>query len=88
MEKFNLCLFFALLFSTLSYSQENLIFNPSFEEYFICPQKIEPYGYMSEVVAWWQPTGGSADYYNKCGSKQCNVPKTNLAFKCHALELE
>ncbi|MBP1646210.1 MAG: OmpA family protein [Bacteroidetes bacterium] len=77
----SLSLCFSLLFSSLSYSQENLIFNPSFEEYYTCPQKIEPYGYMSQAVAWWQPTGGSADYYNKCGSKQCNVPKNKLGIQ-------
>ncbi|MDD2529873.1 MAG: OmpA family protein [Bacteroidales bacterium] len=78
---FKLSLLLIFLIPLPSYSQENLIFNPSFEEYFTCPQKIEPYGYMSEAVAWWQPTGGSADYYNKCGSKQCNVPKNKLGIQ-------
>lgn len=81
MKIFRLILIFHfsfLIFNCSLFSQENLIYNPSFEEYMKCPQKIEPYGYMSEVVAWWQPTGGSADYYNKCGSKQCNVPKNKL----------
>ena len=76
-----LCFFSFLFFSPISFAQENLIFNPSFEEYYACPQKIEPYGYMSQAVAWWQPTGGSADYYNKCGSKQCNVPKNKLGIQ-------
>lgn len=77
---FILIISFLVLCQTLTMAQkgENLIYNPSFEEYYTCPQTIEPYGYMSEAVAWWQPTGGSADYYNKCGSKQCNVPKNKL----------
>ena len=66
---------------TMAQMDGNLIYNPSFEEYYTCPQKIEPYGYMSQAVAWWQPTGGSADYYNKCGSKQCNVPKNKLGIQ-------
>ncbi|MCK9162814.1 MAG: OmpA family protein [Bacteroidales bacterium] len=66
---------------TMGQKDKNLIYNPSFEEYYTCPQKIEPYGYMSEAVAWWQPTGGSADYYNKCGSRQCNVPKNKLGIQ-------
>ena len=75
--KYLLPLTFYLLPFT-SNAQENLIYNPSFEEYLACPQKIEPYGYMSEVIAWWQPTGGSADYYHKCGSRHCTVPKNKL----------
>lgn len=80
MKKKSILIILLLSFG-MSYSQENLIYNPSFEEYLKCPQKIEPYGYMSEVVAWWQPTGGSADYYNKCGSKQCNVPRNKLGIQ-------
>lgn len=83
--KLNIITIFLLiiLFNTKIMGQEknNLIYNPSFEEYYTCPQKIEPYGYMSEVVAWWQPTAGSADYYNKCGSRQCNVPKNKLGIQ-------
>ena len=59
-------------------NDSNLIFNPSFEEHYSCPLRIEPYGIMDEVVAWWQPTGGSSDYYNNCGGKQCRVPKNKL----------
>ncbi|MDR0970860.1 MAG: OmpA family protein [Bacteroidales bacterium] len=75
-----LLLIFLCLISIKSLGQanENLIYNPSFEQKYACPQKIDPYGYMKEVVAWWQPTGGSSDYYHKCGSKQCSVPKNKL----------
>lgn len=78
-------LFIALmLMSSLNvFSQDtnNLIYNPSFEEYSDCPKNIEPYGYMSQAVAWWQPTGGSADYYNKCGRKQTTIPKNKLGIQ-------
>lgn len=62
-------------------NDSNLIFNPSFEEHISCPQRIDPYGYMGEVVAWWQPTGGSSDYYNNCGGRQCRVPKNKLGIQ-------
>lgn len=62
-------------------NDSNLIFNPSFEEHTSCPQRIDPYGYMGEVVAWWQPTGGSSDYYNNCGGRQCRVPKNKLGIQ-------
>jgi|GEM_PF-13746 len=75
--------FLACLFMSfgLKAQDSNLVFNPSFEEHIACPQRIDPYGYMSEVLGWWQPTGGSADYYNKCGTKQCNVPKNKLGIQ-------
>ncbi|MDR0789454.1 MAG: OmpA family protein [Bacteroidales bacterium] len=62
-------------------STANLVYNPSFEEHLACPDKIEPYGKMMEVIAWWQPTNGSADYYNKCGGKQTSIPKNKLGIQ-------
>ena len=44
----------------------NLVYNPSFEEHRRCPTKIEAMGIMREADAWWQPTGGSSDYFNAC----------------------
>ncbi len=74
---------FADLFSqNISFDNDsNLIFNPSFEQHSACPQRIEPYGIMDEVDAWWQPTHGSSDYYNNCGGKQCKVPKNKLGIQ-------
>ncbi|MGP1515522.1 MAG: OmpA family protein [Bacteroidales bacterium] len=62
-------------------NDSNLIYNPSFESHSSCPKKIDPYGIMDEVDAWWQPTGGSSDYYNNCGGKQCHVPKNKLGIQ-------
>ncbi|MDR1724971.1 MAG: OmpA family protein [Bacteroidales bacterium] len=70
------------VFSVCSFAQgKNLVYNSSFEEHVACPDKIEPYGQMTQIVAWWQPTGGSADYYNKCGGRQTNVPKNKLGIQ-------
>lgn len=85
MFRFIICI--SLVFSTLLLSaqedkeKKNLIYNNSFEEHLSCPEKIEPYGQMMEVEAWWQPTGGSADYYHPCGGKQCKMPKNKLGFQ-------
>ena len=57
---------------------ENLVYNPSFEEYTDCPRKIDALGTLTIVDAWFQPTAGSADYFNVCGSKDCGVPKNKL----------
>ncbi|MDY5969301.1 MAG: OmpA family protein [Bacteroidales bacterium] len=56
----------------------NLVYNPSFEEYVDCPRKVDAHGILTTVQAWFQPTAGSADYYNRCGSKECGVPKNKL----------
>ena len=56
----------------------NLVYNGSFEEYRSCPKRIDAVGVLSIVDCWYQPTKGSADYFNKCGSKECGVPVNKL----------
>ena len=59
----------------------NLVFNPSFEDYQECPRKIDALGKLTTVDAWYQPTAGSADYYNVCGSRDCGVPRNKLGIQ-------
>lgn len=59
----------------------NLVFNPSFEDYIECPRKIDALGKLTIVEAWYQPTAGSADYYNVCGSRDCGVPRNKLGIQ-------
>ncbi len=59
----------------------NLVYNPSFEEYRECPRKIDALGVLTIVDAWYQPTAGSADYYNVCGSRDCQIPKNKLGIQ-------
>ncbi|MCR5192861.1 MAG: OmpA family protein [Bacteroidales bacterium] len=59
----------------------NLVYNSSFEEYRECPRKIDALGTLTIVDAWYQPTAGSADYYNICGSRECGVPKNKLGIQ-------
>ena len=61
--------------------QGNLVYNASFEEHHECPKKIEALGVMREVDAWWQPTGGSSDYFNACGGRECTVPRNKMGFQ-------
>ncbi len=56
----------------------NLVKNPSFEEYLSCPEKVDAHGVLEIVTDWFQPTSGSADYYNVCGLRECGVPKNKL----------
>jgi len=59
-------------------SRVNLVFNGSFEEYRFCPKRIDAVGVLINVDGWYQPTKGSADYFNTCGSRECGVPKNKL----------
>ena len=63
---------------TLLMAQDNLVYNASFEDNRECPRKIEALGVLTIVEGWYQPTAGSADYYNVCGSKDCGVPGNKL----------
>ena len=60
---------------------DNLVFNPSFEEYTECPQRIDAIGIMSGVDAWWQPTKGSSDYFNPCGGRECQTPRNKMGYQ-------
>ena len=73
-----LCYFAAVNAQTRTKLAPNLVYNPSFEEYRECPRKIDALGTLTIVDAWYQPTAGSADYYNVCGSRDCGVPKNKL----------
>lgn len=60
---------------------ENLIDNPSFESHRECPHKIDALGTMTIVEGWFQPTAGSADYFNLCGTRDCSVPQNKLGIQ-------
>jgi outer membrane protein OmpA-like peptidoglycan-associated protein len=87
MKKFwiSISLFFLLGMSAFSQglpvadtSRVNLVFNGSFEEYRFCPKRVDAVGVLINVDGWYQPTKGSADYFNTCGSRECGVPKNKL----------
>lgn len=59
----------------------NLVFNPSFEDYIECPKKIDAKGVLTIVEAWYQPTAGSADYFNRCTTRECAVPQNKLGYQ-------
>lgn len=60
---------------------DNMVYNPSFEDYRQCPQRIDALGVMTSVEAWWQPTAGSSDYFNPCGGRDCQVPRNKMGFQ-------
>jgi hypothetical protein len=68
----------SLLNASLAQAQ-NLVPNPSFEEYTDCPPS---FGWWSDVVDWTSPYTASADYFNACaGGILCSVPFNNLGYQ-------
>lgn len=65
---------FALLFMIRAEEAfaQNLVENPSFENFVKCPQKLG--NLEDDVVDWTTPTEGSTDYFNGC-SQAMGTPK-------------
>ncbi len=88
MKKTWITIGFLLAFAKLTQAQEtivpdssrhiNLVYNGSFEEYRHCPRRVDAVGVLTLVEGWYQPTRGSADYFNVCGSRECGVPSNKL----------
>lgn len=55
-----------LLFSHVLFSQ-NLVFNPSFEDFYDCPRGIS--FFHKNVKKWTIPNNGTTDYFNSCSEK-------------------
>jgi len=55
-----------VFFSSASLLGQNLILNPSFENYKACPSNITNFNALVEDVSL--PTSSSGDYFNSCGS--------------------
>lgn len=71
-----------LLFPSLLYAQsENWVENGSFENYLFLPRRIEALGVLSAVEAWYQPTGGSADYFHTDAGRECGIPTNKLGMQ-------
>ena len=54
-----------LLYSIFAQGQ-NLVKNPSFEDYSACPDALGTFN--SDVIFWSAPTEGSTDYFNTCST--------------------
>ena len=70
-----------LSFLSLNLPAQNLVINPSFEEYLDCPTGVDLTGThtgMDLVVGWTTPTV-SSDYYHVCGDEWAGVP-SNIGF--------
>ena len=61
--KLLLCLIFTCSFIYCKAQINNLVPNPSFEEYDTCPEVVSQISY---AASWFQPTLGTCDYFNAC----------------------
>jgi gliding motility-associated-like protein len=67
--------FFILLIPFLGTTQQNLVPNASFEEYWQCPVGNDLNdGQFERCKYWWKPTMGTSDYYNSCNTGTVGVP--------------
>ncbi|NJB72609.1 outer membrane protein OmpA-like peptidoglycan-associated protein [Saonia flava] len=61
--------FFLLVLNLFQYvpaMAQNLVKNPSFEEYIICPKTMG--NFEDDVKDWSAPTAGTTDYFNTCST--------------------
>src|SRR5262245_33534762 len=62
-------------------SAQNLVPNPSFEDYITCPTVINQDDPI-ECLPWFPPTEGSTDYFNACATPgPCGVPQNQFGFQ-------
>lgn len=78
-------IFYLLFLSFSSILSQNLVLNPSFEEYFDCPKGIS--FFHRNVKHWSVPNNGTTDYYNSCSDQMgfnnfigMQKPKTGEGF--------
>jgi len=77
--KIPLSFFFALcsLFSS-SFSQTNLVPNPSFENYSSCPTNQ---GQINLCTGWYSATTNTPDYFNTCNTASFGCPSNACGFQ-------
>lgn len=66
-----LCIIYYALFAVPSFSQTNLVPNPSFEDTIACPLHA---GQLNYATFWRNPTMASPDYMNACNIGSFGVP--------------
>jgi len=73
--RFRGAFYFFCFISHISFSQINLVPNPSFEDTIACPSSP---GQINFATSWINPTMASPDYMNSCNTTQFGVPSNYL----------
>ena len=69
---------FFVLISTFSFTQTNLVTNPSFEDRISCPNGLADF---NAVIGWNSPTLGTPDYFNICDLSTAGIPSNNYGYE-------
>jgi len=64
--KYTYSLLLAFFWCNTTLLSQNLIQNPSFEQYSACPERLG--NFETDVTHWSTPTKGSTDYFNGCST--------------------
>src|SRR5271154_1023639 len=76
--------FIFFLMASIQSLAQNLVPNPSFEQYFQCPGSFNPQGSDRNFAPGWvSPTQGTPDLFNRCSFGNAGVPH-NWAGVAHA----
>lgn len=57
---------------------QNLVQNPSFEDYVSCPNIYDEF---YKVAAWYNPTLGTPDYLNACANVIVSIPENTFGYE-------
>ncbi|WP_462280177.1 OmpA family protein [Salinivirga cyanobacteriivorans] len=88
MKKFLFGILILLVMPHFTFSQENLVLNPGFEEYTDCPLRHTPEDVTTVLVPHWTfPNKTASDYFNKCSDQGAGIP-SNFAGYSHARQGE
>ncbi len=71
---FRLVIFNGMLLGTISSSAQNLVPNPSFEEYDVCPGDFSQAAHEFRVRHWRSANLGTPDNFNVCSIGEADVP--------------
>jgi hypothetical protein len=63
--------------SSASFAQINLVPNPSFEDYSICPQFTD----QMDLANGWTSYRNTPDYFNACATNGMNVPNSGFGYQ-------
>ncbi len=69
-----------ILFS-LSISAQNLVINPSFEQYTLCPPGMSAIQQYMSYATGWKDMEESPDYFNVCNTGGAGVPKNTIGYQ-------
>ena len=66
-----------VVLAPLAADAQNLVLNPSFEDYSTCPSNIDQ---VAHADLWSRTTDGTSDYFNACATVAVGVPYSSFGY--------